>query len=173
MRLALLSQHQYCALVNSFSNSEDIAKKLEGYGAIDIGKLCTKSFNNADDTRVIVSDVEENPSSEKDDTAIDWENSQANSRTMPLDDNAELNYFVPASKVVGEDTEVVNESEYYDFYKPETETNVVPSTEEFKFPPHLKVFAFERGDIQFFPSPSMDELHLHGLCYLQFSSVLC
>lgn len=163
MRIAMLSQQKYCALINNFADSESALISLIESGADDFVHNVTKrdpseaeehdrNTGHVDITNVasasLSSDTlnETSPESVKDDVFLE-------ETTLKND----LYEFMPVKRIRSEKEELHREEIEQGFYRPSNiEINIHPDDVDFRLPLHLKACVHERGNVSLFPTPRKD-----------------
>ncbi len=177
IRVALLSQQKYCALLNNFSeDAQDIAIDLLTEGADDFIKL-------ASDVQVITQAGQSPPRSEqglseknvshllgevakgKEWSPSDY-SAQDEARSKMLGELAtpggqlvkgspSMTDFMPVKRVISEKEELALEEVEQGFYQDENlDFKIV--ADDVIFPKHLSAFTHERGNVNLFPAPKRD-----------------
>lgn len=172
MRIAMLSQQKYCALVNNFANSESALLSLIESGADDfIHNVAKKGISEAEKFGRITGNVYHT------NDASTLSNS-LNETSHMLDDQVEgelleetklendLYEFMPVKRIMSEKEELRREEIEQGFYRPsEMEINVQPDDVDFHLPLHLKACVHERGDVRLFPTPKKDNADKLSMLY--------
>lgn len=180
IRIALLSPRKYAAVVNSFlKRSDDILQELKQKGALNLRalyereKLCIPS-DQGDERKLDF--VKPDDVTEDDDAADPPFDSSARivlpgAVSLTSTGNPLLS-FVPSSKMVCQE-EIINEGDYYNFYKPKPGMVVpVKRWNDFDFPEQLRVAVFATGDISLFPPPKQSSGGLFEYYLMDGASVL-
>ncbi|XP_064488847.1 5-methylcytosine rRNA methyltransferase NSUN4-like [Ornithodoros turicata] len=181
IRIALLSPHKYVAVVNSFlRKSDEILSNLKGMGALNLASLYERTLASSpqpahnEETKLDLVKPDDVPVEETGDVSMFDNTSRVLHPTSEstVSGGNPLLSFVPSSKMVYQE-EVINESDYYNFYKPKSDMAVaMKSWNGFEFPQHLKAVVFGRGDISAFPAPKKTNGGLYEYYLMDGASIL-
>ncbi|XP_014286100.1 5-methylcytosine rRNA methyltransferase NSUN4 isoform X2 [Halyomorpha halys] len=174
IRLGLLSQPKYIAVLNNYGDKEKAAGFLEMHGSININKFFeyenvtiserkkkqrkTQKSNNLNDKFVKISEekLEEEASDlypPKSPINIEYSNI-ANDRFIdPSVSTSSLHEYVPATEIKGS-PDYLPESQHYSYYV--DSSNFTPNIldeNNLILPEHLSIHTYEPGNIQSFPPP--------------------
>ena len=154
MRIALLSQQKYCALINNFADSDSALISLIESGADDFVHNVVTSDTNAAENTEQTSSLSSNDAS--DDSALeDRDGTEPHKEISNLQND--LYEFMPVKRVMSEKEELQREEMQQGFYRPsEFEVKVQPDDAHFQLPPHLKACVHARGNVSLFPTPRKD-----------------
>ena len=184
IRLALLSQQKYCAVLNNFSDDcKEIEIDFFSQGANNILKIAqgaqpeyfgTKrvwhgSLNYREEGRREPEPWEtEHVNDPLPDMGNTYMTSIDNQRDLDIEnitvpETEDIHSFVQPKRTYTED-ELLEKEEYEQnvFEPPDISVPIEPPG-EIELPKHLKAHVFEKGDITLFPSPTRDGAKLLGL----------
>ncbi|XP_014787362.1 5-methylcytosine rRNA methyltransferase NSUN4 isoform X1 [Octopus bimaculoides] len=166
IRISLLSNHKYCALVNNFSFVENTTKFLERLGCHDIiqrAKTTEPQFHEDSVERSKISDISE--SIVENTIGSDDSDFEDQNRTN-------LTAFLPVKKVYSSKQLQKKEELEQSVYMPQNiALKVVPCSIS-ALPEHLKVYCFKRGNTSTFPSPKIHKTGLLDYFLLDAASIL-
>ncbi|XP_014252746.1 5-methylcytosine rRNA methyltransferase NSUN4 [Cimex lectularius] len=202
VRVALLSQNKHIAVVNNFSDTENIIPSLENLGAINIKKLFEieaeriKSEGHKRRRRSRTRPQNENLEMKMEkisEEKLDEELSSIypevpevkdETRSVQVDDDnrlidpevgklsGSLYEFVPTSRLKGKEDWVL-ESQHYQYYESGTDFPIrIIEQENITFPPHLSVYTFETGNISKFPMSKKGDTGVSDYYLLDGGSLL-
>lgn len=185
IRLGLLCQQKYCAIVNNFGDAEKTIDKLEDLGCMSVGKelkleqerleefIPEEKIVNIEPKVEDVSLIEEKPVIESlDPDQAPQRLINPEERTMGGGSTSALYDFVPTTELKGME-EFVEEADYYDFYKKmnQNDVRIVPE-HRLSWPKTLSVYTFPRGVIDPFPSPKAGMLNTLNYYCMDLASLL-
>lgn len=177
IRLGLLCDNKYIAMVNNFGDTQETIKRLEGEGAMnlkDVLEVTKRRISELKETEQVPGLKPEGSQSvgAKIENLLHTKRSEEESRIFPggFETNREydpetanrivdssygtagLYEFIPATKLKGME-DWVFESDHYKYYKAEdSEFPIDIETEgELTIPEHLHLYTFEMGNISMFP----------------------
>lgn len=177
IRLGLLCDNKYIAMVNNFGDTQDTIKRLEGEGAMnlkDVLEVTKRRISELKETEQVPGLKPEGSQSvgAKIENLLHTKRSEEESRIFPggFETNREydpetanrivdssygtagLYEYIPATKLKGME-DWVFESDHYKYYKAEdSEFPIDIETEgELTIPEHLHLYTFEMGNISMFP----------------------
>lgn len=161
MRAALLTDSKYGALLNNFSlQKESIASDLQSAGALDMVDIArgSNSSDAADEDMNPMSWPLEEPSlppvaPHLDNTDI---GTQGLDPSKVLPGSASLYDFTPATRVLSEREELELELREQSVYEPSALDVHVVSEQAMKFPKHLQMYTYEKGNISTFKPTKPD-----------------
>ena len=156
MRIALLSQQKYCALINNFADSDSALISLIESGADDFVYNVAKRNTNASENTERIDPIASSPSSNETshDSGLEDQN-EPHEETANLQND--LYEFMPVKRVRSVKEELQREEMQQGFYRPsEFEVKVQPDDTTFQLPQHLKACVHERGNVSLFPTPRKD-----------------
>ena len=163
MRIALLSQQKYCALVNNFANSDSALISLIESGADDFVHNIVKGETSETEKigsktgHVYHTKDASTSSSTVYETSHMLDDQMENEFLEETKVENDLYEFMPVKRIMSEKEELRREELEQGFYRPsEMETNVQPDDVDFHLPLHLKACVHERGDVRLFPTPRKD-----------------
>ncbi|KAL1384009.1 hypothetical protein pipiens_013068 [Culex pipiens pipiens] len=177
IRVALLSEHKYMALVNQFGDCERTVAELEADGAINLREIYAAKkrslsgrFEESEREmeRLYKEDVPEVGTREeveaKEGGAVDFKKSLSKT----LQDDKEMDFqrmidpdfgtsalheFIPATKLKGME-DYVPESDHYKYYSNSADFPVTIEMESsFEIPQNLDIYTYERGNCSDFKPP--------------------
>lgn len=177
IRLGLLCDNKYIAMVNNFGDTQDTIKRLEGEGAMnlkDVLEVTKRRISELKETEQVPGLKPEGSQSvgAKIESLLHTKRSEEESRIFPGEFETNREYdpetanrivdssygtaglyeFIPATKLKGME-DWVFESDHYKYYKAEdSEFPIDIETEgELTIPEHLHLYTFEMGNISVFP----------------------
>ncbi|GAB1605022.1 5-methylcytosine rRNA methyltransferase NSUN4-like [Argonauta hians] len=160
IRISLLTNQKYSALVNNFSFVEKTTGLLEGLGCYDI-------IQNAKETKPL---LREDPVGNKPDISKEFDYS--NISDDEDFDNTNLTAFLPVKKVYSAKQLLQKEEMEQSIYVPQNiELKVAPCSIT-QIPEHLKVYSFKRENVNRFPSPKIHKTGLLDYFLLDAASIL-
>lgn len=177
IRLGLLCDNKYIAMVNNFGDTPETIKRLEGEGAMnlkDVLEVTKRRISELKETEQVPGLKPEGSQSvgAKIENLLHTKRSEEESRIFPGEFETNREYdpetanrivdssygtaglyeFIPATKLKGME-DWVFESDHYKYYKAEdSEFPIDIETEgELTIPEHLHLYTFEMGNISMFP----------------------
>ena len=191
MRLGLLSQAKYCAVVNNFGDREATVARLEELGCVDVGHQYREAqARQAPHIKQQPTVISEGLTVEEEVLRLEQEEQlsalpsslapeQAEGRLMDPEEAklkggaaTALYDFVPSTVLKGME-DFVEESDYYQYYKQvskdEVRTVVDPSL---PWPSALRCYTFPRGVIQKLPAPKTGLLGTSNYYCMDAASLL-
>lgn len=162
IRLALLSQRKYCALVNNFADSSETVGNLVSDGADNILKMAECAELSPSPNRLNQQKIEMN-----DQVTYSSHLADVNNATSEEGADVDLYTFMP-TKRMGSDIERMKaeEREMNIYTNIEVNTQIIPDT-PLHFPKYLKAYAYERGNPSLFQSPKRDSTRKTGMTQIQ------
>ena len=158
VRLALLSQQKYCALVNNFADSSETVANLVSNGADNIMKIAEQTEPTPSPKRLQKqkSQVTEQASPPSRQADVNDERGEAGT-------NVDLYTFMP-TKRMGSEIEQMKDEERAMNIPTDIEVNakIIPDA-PLHFPRYLKAYAYERGNPSLFRSPKRDSTQKTGI----------
>lgn len=187
IRLALLSQQKYCAIVNNFSDVDQTESILQEIGAQNIRTVFNSRLKHA--LRITDSNCDKNTEDvhEEELLEVPTDSSDISEEETGLDDDShsrfaasatyqtsKFNEFMPATRLKGLE-EWVDESDYLAKLSqdniPESNFCIVkdkPTT----LPEQWKIYCYKRGVVNTFPNPRMSGLNVFAYYLMDASSIL-
>ena len=176
LRVALLSQNKYGALLNSFSTrKEELEEELLDAGAQDIVKLARDTQHSDKYVHKPVKNINEaidQPEVDMWASRLDQSQLKLGSEgpgTQGFDERQvasgtpSLHDFIPASRVLSEREDLVREEQELSVYRPAlVEAQVVVDQQELRLPHHLTMFTYPKSDTTMFKAPTTDASKLLG-----------
>jgi len=183
LRIGLLCQQKYCAVVNNFGDTEDTIEKLEDLGCINVGKQVMLDQRRlkeyVPEEKVVPEEPEDLPVVEEEVVNVSLGPDQAQhriinpeERSMGGGSTSALYDFVPTTELKGME-EFVEEADYYKYYKRMDQDDVrIVGDHLITWPNTLQVFTFPRGVTDSFPSPKGGMLNTLNYYCMDLASVL-
>lgn len=178
MRSDLLRKPKYAAVVNNYSDSEEIIEKLESLGALNIRRVFNFRKQSIAENTVVSKEQEKvepldtvSTEEEHDVSSVSPNNMEASDASLEkkladakLDDSRLvdpknisstelLHQYVPTTKLKGKEDWIL-ESDHYSYYQVTSDFNVKIEKSELHFPEHLNVYCYEPQNSSKFPSPT-------------------
>lgn len=151
IRISLLSQQKYGALVNNFSLNENIVSRLKRLSAFDI-------IQQAKDTKPLVN---ENVIPTKSEITKEQETFKFDPEENEEPEPENLHTFMPVMKVYSEKQLLREEEEKQCIYVPKDIVKTVPCSST-SLPENLKLYTYDLGNVNSFPRPSLAKTGLLG-----------
>ncbi|XP_078001467.1 5-cytosine rRNA methyltransferase NSUN4-like [Glandiceps talaboti] len=186
IRLALLSEQKYSALVNNYCDSKEIQDKLNELGAKDFVQSCAKilkvnsnieqKVESGDSNNTLDNNVSEkaNENIQNFEVKLEFEESKKEDieKEKALLADASVFHRAPNVEFIGRDAIRIQQSspDRIETKKP-NHVNVIK--QKFNVSPHLQSFVFELGSVERFPSPKFDaEIGAMGYYVMDAASLL-
>lgn len=161
IRISLLSQQKYGALVNNFSLNENIVSRLKRLSAFDI-------IQQAKDTKPLVN---ENVIPTKSEITKEQETFKFDPEENEEPEPENLHTFMPVMKVYSEKQLLREEEEKQCIYVPKDIVKTVPCSST-SLPENLKLYTYDLGNVNSFPRPSLAKTGLLDYYLLDAASIL-
>ena len=168
-------------MVNNFADTDSIITDLITSGADDIVKIAEETAPSSQGTGSLL--LNTSRGGEKDTKrSEDLEVSSSRYGTVgqdgeiPVYDPADIHQYMPVKRVLSEEDSLLETEAQQSVYEPaDIGVNVIEDN-DLKLPLALKVFAYAKGEIDMFPSPSKDDTHRLGkilFANLQLKGFIC
>lgn len=198
IRHALLSKQKYAVVVNNYSDSEEIAAKLENLGALNVRTMFNlqKQYNAEEATKrkrrshmkrveALDKELEEKEetyisslnSIEASDASLEKKLAEAKIDDTRLVDPKNLpstellQQYIPTTKLKGKE-DWIPESEHYRYYQVSDNFTVKIQQSDLHFPEHLNVYCYEPENFTKFPSPSLGSTGVYDYYLMDGGSLL-
>lgn len=184
MRLALLSQSKYCALLNNFSQIDDVISHFDAGVLSDIitdarntpaSVNVNRNLSDLSSNAQIKQDVHEDGGEEKQSKSQFYVAGQTE-EVMDFDPT-DIYQYMPVKRVISEEERLLAEEQRQSVYEPDDIEVSIIEESSIQIPASLKAYCYEKGDVTLFPPPPKDDFNTLGislflLVYHQFSSIL-